>query len=94
MSENETSRAQPGSFRGALLCVAGLASACGSEPLAAPTPTPHSYPIPGCERLDVAPCNTLDQECVASRLELAACLRGTEAGEPPAPRISRGKRTA
>ncbi len=81
MSENQTSTAQPVCLPMALLCLAALASACGSDPLAAPTP--HSYPIPGCETLDVTPCDTQKRDCQVSRFQLAACLRGTQAGTLP-----------
>ncbi len=81
MSENEMFRAQPAYLPTALLGLAVLASACSSEPLAASTP--HSRPIPGCETLDVTPCDVLDHDCQVSRLQLAACLRETKASIPP-----------
>jgi len=65
-----------------LLCLALVASvcACSSEPLTVPT---HERPVPGCEQVDVHPCNALDHDCQVSRLELAACLRETEPGNLP-----------
>lgn len=43
-----------------------------------------SYPrMPGCEQIDSAPCDTMQPGCQQVRLELAACLRGSEPGELP-----------
>jgi len=81
MSDSGISTAQPAYLPTALICLAALASACGSEPLH--VHKPHTTPIPGCEMLDVAPCDTQLRECQLSRLELAACLRGTAAGTLP-----------
>jgi hypothetical protein len=39
--------------------------------------------VRGCEHLDYAPCDTLQTSCQTLRLELAACLRGSEPGELP-----------
>ena len=81
MSDSGISRAQPAHFSTTLLCLAALAAACSSEPLTSAKPQPR--PVPGCEALDVTPCDTLTHECQVSRLELAACLRQTRAGKPP-----------
>jgi hypothetical protein len=44
----------------------------------------RSYPpVPGCEHIDHAPCDTMETSCQTLRLELAACLRGSEPGELP-----------
>src|SRR4051794_40160961 len=80
MSDNGNSRPQNAFRSVALLCLAALANACGSDPL---TPTSHISQIPGCESLDIAPCDTMQQACQQSRLEIAACLRGTQAGRLP-----------
>ena len=79
MSKSEMSRAQSGYLRTALLCLAAQANACGGEPRQAP----RSYPIPGCELQDIAPCDAKTRDCQQSRFDLAACLRGAVGGEPP-----------
>jgi hypothetical protein len=61
-----------------VLCVAGLSSACSGDAQA-----PHSYPVPGCEMHDIAPCDARTRECQQSRFEFAACLRGAVGGAPP-----------
>jgi hypothetical protein len=76
---SEMSRAQPTFISIAVLCLTALSSACGSDASQAP----HSYPIPGCEMHDIAPCDARSRECQMSRFELAACLRGAVGGEPP-----------
>jgi len=82
MSENRISGEPRASLSAALLCLAALTAACGSvDPQKAATPQPR--PVPGCEQLDVAPCDTLDRACQQSRLELAACLRQTVPGLLP-----------
>jgi len=81
MSANDMSRAQPASLPTALLCLALLSNACGAEDA---QQAPHAVPIPGCEMLDIAPCDTQTRACQLSRLELAACLRGTSAKALPA----------
>lgn len=58
-----------------------LLNACSAAETGEPE---HDYiPVPGCEKFDYAPCDTLELECQTSRLALAACLRGSEAGELP-----------
>jgi hypothetical protein len=81
MRANETSRVQPVYLPTRLLWLALLTCACGSAREDAPSS--HSVPIPGCEMLDVTPCDTQAHDCQLSRLELAACLRGTDAGTLP-----------
>ncbi len=69
MSDNGNSRAQPAYLSAALLCLAALVSGCGSDSQQA------SYlPIPGCESVALAPCDTMQLDCQKSRLEIAACL--------------------
>jgi len=79
MSDNGNSRPPNAFLSLGFLCLAALLNACGSDPQASSAPTP----ILGCETLDIAPCDTLQQACQQSRLELAACLRGTTAGRLP-----------
>jgi hypothetical protein len=81
MSANEAFRFQPAYVTTGVLCLALLANGCGSA--SDDAPSSRSIPIPGCEMLDVAPCDTLTRDCQLSRLELAACLRGTYAGNLP-----------
>jgi len=63
-----------------LVALLGTVGACSSEPLTVPT---HTTPVVGCEQLDLTPCNTLNHDCQAARLELAACLRQTKPGKLP-----------
>jgi len=81
MSDNGNHRALPACFSAALLCLSALLNACSSEPLDAPKADSRS--IAGCEAVDVTPCDTLQTHCQATRLQLAACLRGTEPGSLP-----------
>ena len=81
MSDSGIFRAQSAYLPVALTCFAALASACSSEPL--DVPKAHSYPIAGCEAVDVTPCDTQLRECQLSRLEIAACLRETSPGTLP-----------
>lgn len=78
MSHRARFRAQPKILFTALLGLAALANACGSDAQA-----PHSRPIAGCEMHEIAPCDARTRECEMSRFELAACLRGAKGGEPP-----------
>ena len=80
MSANGTSRAQR-LLPTMLVCLAALSNACSSEPL--DVPARRAYPIPGCEALEPAACNVHEKACVVSRLAIAACLRETEAENPP-----------
>ncbi|HET7541143.1 MAG TPA: hypothetical protein VFK05_14800 [Polyangiaceae bacterium] len=66
-----------------LLCLALLASACSSEPLTAPAPSPKAAAVAGCESFDATPCNTMEHDCQVSRFELAACLRQVAPGTLP-----------
>jgi hypothetical protein len=81
MSDSGISTAQPAYLPTLLLCLAALSNACSSQPL--DVPKAQATKIPGCETLDIAPCDALDPDCRASRFELAACLRETQAGTPP-----------
>src|SRR3954469_23778144 len=78
MSDFGISRVHPAFLATTVLCVAALSYACSSDPQ-----TPHSYPIPGCEMHDLAPCDTRTRACQQSRFEFAACLRGAVGGAPP-----------
>ncbi|HYQ46225.1 MAG TPA: hypothetical protein VER11_29855 [Polyangiaceae bacterium] len=79
MSDDGTNNAGRIHVASALFCVA-LALGCSSEPLTVPG---QARPVPGCEAIDARPCNTLDHDCQVSRLELAACMRETQAGLLP-----------
>jgi hypothetical protein len=61
------------------LGLALLATACGDGD----EPPPTLRPIPGCEQLDLSPCDTLQQACQKSRFAIAACLRSTVASALP-----------
>jgi len=78
MSDSGISTFRPACLSAAL-CLSLLAGACGSERLSAP----KAMPIPGCEELDIAACDTLNTDCQKSRLELAACLREAPVGKLP-----------
>src|SRR6187431_88427 len=82
MSDSGISTAQPAYLPTVLVWLAALVSACSSSPLDG-SKTTHPSPIPGCETLDIVPCDALDPDCRTSRLELAACLRQTQTGQPP-----------
>jgi hypothetical protein len=58
-------------------------SACGDAEDESELGPPPSYPIPGCEALDPRPCDTRRADCQSRLFEIAACLRGDEAGDPP-----------
>lgn len=45
---------------------------------------PKRYPVPGCESFDPAPCDVLTSGCQLRLYGLAACLRGSDPGDPPA----------
>jgi len=78
MSDCGISTVQPGFLASTVLCLAALTNACSSDMQAS-----HSYPIPGCEMYDIAPCDTKIRACQQSRFEFAACLRGAAGGEAP-----------
>jgi len=78
MHDCRISRVRATLFAAAVLCLAGLTNACGSDPQA-----PHSTAIPGCEMHDMTPCDARLISCQQSRFELAACLRGAVGGSPP-----------
>lgn len=64
---------------GAAVAFAGCGSSDDTKPLGAPA----RYPVPGCESFDPAPCDILSSECQTRLFELAACVRGSDAGELP-----------
>jgi len=78
MSNCGISQVLPRLLATTVLLVAALSNACSSD-----TKAPHSYPIPGCEMHDIAPCDTKTRACQQSRFEFAACLRGAVGGAPP-----------
>ena len=78
MSDRGNSRFQRTFMATTVLCLAALSNACSSGSQA-----PHSYPIPGCEMHDIAPCDAKTVACQQSRFEFAACLRGAVGGAPP-----------
>lgn len=74
MAENGTFRAQSACLPLALLCLAALSSACGDGDALRGS---SARAIPGCEKLDLTPCDVLDHDCQVSRFAIAACLRET-----------------
>jgi hypothetical protein len=78
MSNCGISKVQPTFLAKTVLFLAALTNACSSDARAT-----HSYPIPGCEMHDIAPCDAKTRTCQQSRFELAACLRGAVGGAPP-----------
>jgi hypothetical protein len=67
---------------GALLALAGCGGDHGDE-AHAPLGAPRLYPVPGCEAFDPAPCDVETAACQRRLFGLAACLRGSDAGELP-----------
>jgi hypothetical protein len=52
------------------------------------------YPVVGCETIDPAPCDLLNTSCQTRLLALAACMRGSAAGElPPVRRMTEAEYT-
>ncbi|HYP90179.1 MAG TPA: hypothetical protein VEQ59_18540 [Polyangiaceae bacterium] len=80
MGEKAASKARSAHVPWALLCLAALSSACGTDE-ARGAAAPRT--IPGCEMLDLSLCDTRQRECQTSRLAIAACLRETEPGALP-----------
>jgi hypothetical protein len=56
---------------------------CGESESGGGLPPLVYPPMPGCEHIDSTPCDTLQASCQQLRLELAACLRGSDPGELP-----------
>src|SRR5688572_5847029 len=59
--------------------------ACGTDDdtVEASLGEPPRFPVPGCEHLDHAPCDTVATDCQNRVLLLAACLRGDDPGTLP-----------
>src|SRR5690606_15524295 len=68
----------------ALAAVPALAACSGGDADAdAPLGPVRYHPVPGCEALDHTPCDIREATCQQRMLEIAACVRGSEAGRLP-----------
>jgi hypothetical protein len=63
-----------------LACALALAACGGDKDELGP---PRRYPVPGCEQFEPAPCDVRTTACQQRLYGLAACLRGSDPGEPP-----------
>ena len=68
----------------ALAAVPALAACSGGDADAdAPLGPVRYHPVPGCGALDHTPCDIREATCQQRMLEIAACVRGSEAGRLP-----------